>query len=308
MTEKTQAKSIEVTYGRALALLFSLALVLFCAAPSWAQTAPSAAKSSAKPATATTAPAQHAKPNGGNHEGITVHGHWVITVKNPDGTVATRREFENGLNMGNGTGGTGLLASILGRAASVGSWGIQFVDTGGKINIWEINEPNSPQVAVCTSDASLSAQGWLTADPVINNALVNLGGSGAVVCSSNLSVTVPLSANLSTGALQLSGSAVVPQNYPAHDFIQYVATFNSPCQGSVASSACITASGGPGGPAAPPGLSGKPPSGTWDPLYASAEIFTWRALDGQGSDPAQVAISPGQTVIVTVIITFASAS
>jgi len=31
----------------------------------------------------------------GAHEGITVHGHWTIEVKNPDGTVASRHEFEN---------------------------------------------------------------------------------------------------------------------------------------------------------------------------------------------------------------------
>ena len=39
--------------------------------------------------------ASHAK---GPHEGITVHGHWTIVVKNPDGTVAARQEFENALD------------------------------------------------------------------------------------------------------------------------------------------------------------------------------------------------------------------
>ena len=33
----------------------------------------------------------------GQSEGIKVHGHWTIEVKNPDGTVATHREFENSL-------------------------------------------------------------------------------------------------------------------------------------------------------------------------------------------------------------------
>src|SRR5271168_3514589 len=31
------------------------------------------------------------------HEGITVHGHWTIDVKNPDGTVASHHEFENSI-------------------------------------------------------------------------------------------------------------------------------------------------------------------------------------------------------------------
>lgn len=33
----------------------------------------------------------------GQQEGIKVHGHWTIEIKNPDGTVAQHREFENNL-------------------------------------------------------------------------------------------------------------------------------------------------------------------------------------------------------------------
>ena len=36
-----------------------------------------------------------ATPSGGNHEGVKMHGHWVIDVKNPDGTIAEHRDFEN---------------------------------------------------------------------------------------------------------------------------------------------------------------------------------------------------------------------
>jgi hypothetical protein len=39
---------------------------------------------------------QHtAQANGGNHVGAEMHGHWVIDVKNPDGTIAEHRDFEN---------------------------------------------------------------------------------------------------------------------------------------------------------------------------------------------------------------------
>jgi hypothetical protein len=122
MTEKTQAKSIEVTYGRALALLFSLALVLFCAAPSWAQTAPSAAKSSAKPAAS--APAHHSNSNGGNHEGITVHGWWTIEVKNPDGKVVSHHEFENKLVTTGTNNATQLLSNLLMGSQVSGGMGV----------------------------------------------------------------------------------------------------------------------------------------------------------------------------------------
>lgn len=33
----------------------------------------------------------------GRDDGIKVHGHWVMEIKNPDGSVASRKEFENSL-------------------------------------------------------------------------------------------------------------------------------------------------------------------------------------------------------------------
>jgi hypothetical protein len=37
----------------------------------------------------------HNVDNNGNRVGVEMHGHWVIDVKNPDGTVAEHRDFEN---------------------------------------------------------------------------------------------------------------------------------------------------------------------------------------------------------------------
>jgi hypothetical protein len=56
----------------------------------------------------------------GSHEGIKVHGHWTIEVRNPDGTVATHREFENALI----SNGALTLAALLSRSFSPGAWGI----------------------------------------------------------------------------------------------------------------------------------------------------------------------------------------
>jgi hypothetical protein len=56
-------------------------------------------------------------------EGIEVHGHWTIEVRNPDGTLAERREFDNWLHSAGGQA----LAAILGRQASVGGWAIQLI-------------------------------------------------------------------------------------------------------------------------------------------------------------------------------------
>ncbi len=57
-------------------------------------------------------------PAGGPSEGIKVHGHWVIEVRNPDGTLASRREFDNALSLQ----GAINLGNILGRSQTVGKW------------------------------------------------------------------------------------------------------------------------------------------------------------------------------------------
>src|SRR5713226_7169875 len=63
---------------------------------------------------------------GGPQEGIKVHGHWVLEVRNPDGSLASRSEFENALVP---TTGTNLLAALLTRGVSFGWFEIQIGDT-----------------------------------------------------------------------------------------------------------------------------------------------------------------------------------
>jgi hypothetical protein len=47
-------------------------------------------------------PAQEEKRQPGKfgQEGIRIHGHWVIDVKNPDGTPAGHHDFQNSLQSG----------------------------------------------------------------------------------------------------------------------------------------------------------------------------------------------------------------
>jgi hypothetical protein len=70
------------------------------AAPNSVNTNAGAVHFAAAPAAAVVKPAEEeeaapaAKPGG---EGVKVHGHWVIQVKNADGTLGERREFSNSL-------------------------------------------------------------------------------------------------------------------------------------------------------------------------------------------------------------------
>jgi hypothetical protein len=70
----------------------------------------------------TTKPAPHkqvkAHPSAGA-TAVMVHGLWTITVRNPNGTLASRRTFENSFT------NPALLASVLTGGATAGLWGIE---------------------------------------------------------------------------------------------------------------------------------------------------------------------------------------
>jgi hypothetical protein len=71
---------------------------------------------------------------GGPQEGIKVHGHWVIEVRNPDGSLASHTEFENALVPATGTS---LLAQLLSRGQSFGYFTVV------------IGDINSPSTGAC---------------------------------------------------------------------------------------------------------------------------------------------------------------
>jgi len=52
-------------------------------------------------------------------EGIKVHGHWTIEVRDPDGSLVDRQEFDNALDANTGNLA---LTNILGRNTTVGHW------------------------------------------------------------------------------------------------------------------------------------------------------------------------------------------
>ncbi len=207
---------------------------------------PAPAAQAANPTPATVqAPAQNpsAKKSSpkGQHEGITVHGHWTIEVRDPDGKVVTHREFENSLAP-SPIGGANLLAGLLGRLATTGLWTV-VLSTGFPTSI-------------------------TFAEPTVQ---CNPPSTATNTCSNNLTVTVPdLGPNGPGTTLTLAGTGVVPQSpMNSPPTIDHVKTLNA---------ASGTAVGG--------------------------FVFTQRNLDGVGTDPPAVPVSPGQTVAVTVTFSF----
>ncbi|MGD0346482.1 MAG: hypothetical protein ABSA85_06980 [Terracidiphilus sp.] len=121
--------------------------------------APAAAAPQAQPAAQAGEAANPEKPAPkGTQEGIHVSGHWVIEVKNPDGTVAVRREFENSLITPTGfpnaslTGSQFLVALLSGNA---------FVPSGSLGQIWgiQLSSVNNGDTSPCTQQSLFSNNG-----------------------------------------------------------------------------------------------------------------------------------------------------
>jgi len=114
-------------------------------------------------------------PARGQKEGIKVHGHWTIEVRNPDGTLVTHREFENALT----PFGTLSLAFILSRSKTPGLWTIHL---GGANTAIDIYEPAEADGAVVFKN--LSVQGFNT--PLDGG--VKLSGSATAATNGNIAV------------------------------------------------------------------------------------------------------------------------
>lgn len=245
-----------------------------------AQTAaPQVAPTKAQPAEEEEAATQSNAVNenstrGGHHEGIKVHGHWTIEVRNPDGSLVTHREFENSLVPGNSGGGP-FLSLVLSRGISVGTWEIQLLPSppsGGNTSGGNfvgtgilLDEPGNPLFPCSSSSCSESASLSVSGGGIANHSFIG-------------------------GTLTLTGSGTVPPGFGPT--IGFVGTLNDPCstnplpQPPVCSALIIDT------------VNNKLPVST----YFSS--FTGRTLDGLNGDPQPVSVSAGQTVAVTVNITF----
>lgn len=120
----------------------------------------------------------------GSHEGIKVHGHWTIEVRNPDGTLVTHREFENSL-----VGPSfNLLPQILSRTLTVGFWAVLLDGTGGgpcSSAGCEVSEAGSPLFSgyVSSNNLQVSTAGIPPNGNVLRTQLVFAGTATALASS-----------------------------------------------------------------------------------------------------------------------------
>jgi len=112
MSKNTYNNSSVPRATTAMLLAFGLVCCLSITPNLSAQTQSKPAKSrAAQPETS---------PGRSQQEGIKVHGHWTIEVRNPDGTLVTHREFENALTVP----GAESLGVFLSRQSRPGLWSI----------------------------------------------------------------------------------------------------------------------------------------------------------------------------------------
>jgi hypothetical protein len=142
---------------------------------------------------AKSAAAAERKHAGGKDERVKVHGHWVLEIRNPDGSLAQRKELENALVVG----GRGALAQLLNGGAVVGGWYIvlqpqpQGASSGIAIaqnaqvcaaNLLQLAASCSPSLTISLSPDStqLILQG--TSAPVASNVPITQVGAYLLTC------------------------------------------------------------------------------------------------------------------------------
>jgi len=296
---------------RGLALAALLALMLsaagVCRAQSSATPAPvPAARPAASPSPV--AAVGQAAPKG-PHEGITVHGHWVIEVRNPDGTVTARREFENAIQ----PLGESYLASLLAGNTSPGGLSIMLNGAGFSPSGYGSTiflGFGTTEVGPCLPFNALTL---ITDGPAGGTACLITGGASLTgytsllgyyclqatpsSCSTNLTASAPSTTSFDFGApppsaqITLNGSVPVTSTNTGQQITDVETVFTT-CDIGTTPSNCVNdyniQSSTLGRPAA-----------------SSFGLLTLKNLNGPtGSATAPVSWSPGQTIAVTVTISF----
>src|ERR1700676_467615 len=242
----------------------------------------------AKPASAQVKPQEtseekHSTKSEG--EGITVHGHWSITVKNPDGTVASHNEFENAL-------------ADQGPSTITGLLGATFVPAGFQVIL---DSSASGGAGPCGNSTSNILGGTTV---TTSCGLIDSRTTGSICgvqgCSNNLSFS-PISSSVGNGltGFSLSGSALANQA----GTIGFVVTSLAYCGALPSPSSANPLEGGGANPVTPFQCGALGPPNAFGailgvPSQTGITNLTSRTL----STPIPVA--SGQSVSVTVAITF----
>ncbi|MGC1413928.1 MAG: hypothetical protein WA817_01495 [Candidatus Acidiferrum sp.] len=319
MKAKHSKGNVVRTWKKILGLVGVASLTLVCTGVAWSQSQPAQTEStaarpvaamtsaspgtqppSAPPATKEVA-AQNppAKPSAskGPSEGIKVHGHWTIEIRNPDGKVVTHREFENSLQQG---GYAPLAALVVGNSSSAGlSIGLNMktagIDIGGDVApdglSYYVGRIDIPYGGPCLDDLGRGIGCLFVTASTTPVSAVSCGGG--FICATDLTAPAPTLTAINTytgNGIQLFGNVTAGTSSTISD----VETFLFTCANLISPQTC----------------SNNSAFLTTSKILTGAAMFTERDLDGNtpagaaAGDPNPVQVTPGQTISVTVTISF----
>jgi len=239
-----------------------------------------------------------AEPKG---EGIKVHGHWVLELKNPDGKLVERREFNNSLVTGGGAlSGDQALAAVIAGVASPGGLAVAFIS--GPVSTPGIDAtsfcnanvfiPNAPAGITCFT-LSPGGNSLFPASPSLPNEPF------ATYAETGLSTVVSFSPVVS---IQLSGNYTVLPAYPLSS-ISAVQTYLYLCLPLHVSALTVPRFTGTAaallGPTSPSSCNDAAPGS-----IITNETFSYAALTSTIIPGGPLAVTPNQIITVTVTLSF----
>ena|SRR3984885_10559267 len=285
--------------ARGLFFVGLLATALVCTGSGHAQST-SAAGAGSKTAAAAAQPRAQVthSPEKAMRSGVKVHGYWKIDVKDPDGRLASHNEFENSLTTGdpNGLSGDDALALLLSGGPSSITFTSGTVNTEGSIavllaafNAAQHSKSKDTVTALTVAFPYLvigvNTNGFnYVAGQRFQNINFLPGPCGISPCEATTSQSVngnTISLATTFGATEQSTISEVG-TFVSLLYLSYKGSGNE----------FTFATGGNGGNTGA------------NFTFTSANLAPAGSCGGPGQPPCQVSVSPGQTVAVSVVLSF----
>jgi hypothetical protein len=241
--------------------------------------------------------------------GIKIHGHWIIDIRNPDGTLVKHLDFQNSLVTGGAAGtffatGDQLLAALLSGTGVISDPGIMFVG----FNPGAATFPaGSDATGLCETVGSAAGpvatcQMFTTSQSIF---LINGSGFFPITPQTGLSVTVNFSPNVNW---VLSGNWTVPSNMTSLTAVQTWLPLCVASQADVNSPVTANGSFAFGGSLSDRTASALTMNGctasTVSAFVAGGGAAAFGPFTSTYVPGAPQTITPGQVITVKVIISF----
>jgi hypothetical protein len=240
------------------------------------------------------ASAAEEKSSDASHQGIKIHGHWVLELKNPDGTVVDRREFDNSIvQNGAAISGPQILVALLTGDVSAAGMGVAFIQG-------PTTAAGSDPSAYCYFGAG--TQAGISCYMLYNSSvpIYSTLGSGTNTWQAGLSQTASFGPTASNGVngpnvnIVLSGNYIVPAGL---DTVNAVSTYEAFCGYPLLGYSTVFS---------PMTFSRESPVACTnaDPVDQPGTLTIWIAAFTNTNVPTPLSVSTGQVITVTVTISF----